>query len=525
MIFDDPNLRKIDQAYIDSLDDIEIAKKLASKLLEDLKEAREKLNENPHNSSRPPSSAEPWVVAQIEEDTGKQEESDPGNEGDSSDSSDEKEADAKKRNRKKGGSRKPGKQKEAEGKGRTQKLSVTGTVIHFAQQCPICDQELTESDFTACTGHYVIDIVMGKEDQPGITLTNTLHIYGDTACACGYVSHTVAHRCAKEEEWDVELTEWHLVGPMLMSLICCLAMRMRLSRRRIGEFLDDWLHLRLSTGTINQCIHEAGRACEPVVEKQLLQELRRASLLQADETSWKQNGKPYWMWVFITVSTVLLIISRRTKETVKRILGDFDGWLMSDGYIAYRDYPKRLRCWAHLQRKGEGLAESLNRKAQEFGEIVLSVLKTLMDAVYDARTRASPAEDLKAKYQRLLEKFRFVCEEYKYFAFQKNGKIYEKTQALAREFLNDWEAIFRVLEHPHLPLTNNEAERILRHWVILRRLCYGTRTKQGSRAVGLLASAIETCRLRKVSPWEYLAETIAERRKGLSPHAIPEPAR
>ena len=78
-----------------------------------------------------------------------------------------------------------------------------------------------------------------------------------------------------------------------------------------------------------------------------------------------------------------------------------------------------------------------------------------MEAVYDARARAGPAEDLKAKYQKLMKKFRLVCEEYKYFASQKDGKIYEKTQALAREFLNDWEAIFRVLEHPHLPLTNN----------------------------------------------------------------------
>ncbi len=83
----------------------------------------------------------------------------------------------------------------------------------------------------------------------------------------------------------------------------------------------------------------------------------------------------------------------------------------------------------------------------------------------------------------LLEELRLACEQYKDFAKEKFGKIYEKTQALAREFLNDWGTIFRVLEHPELPLTNNEAEQILRQWVILRRLCYGTRTKQGSRTI------------------------------------------
>jgi hypothetical protein len=71
-----------------------------------------------------------------------------------------------------------------------------------------------------------------------------------------------------------------------------------------------------------------------------------------------------------------------------------------------------------------------------------------------------------------------------------------------------------VLSHPHLPLTNNEAEQALRHWVILRRISYGTRTPQGSRAFALLASIIDTCRRRNASPWRYLAEVIDRARRG-----------
>ncbi|MGH9799014.1 MAG: IS66 family transposase [Blastocatellia bacterium] len=41
--------------------------------------------------------------------------------------------------------------------------------------------------------------------------------------------------------------------------------------------------------------------------------------------------------------------------------------------------------------------------------------------------------------------------------------FHKPTRDLANEMLNDWEAIFRVLQHPELPLTNNEAERALRH--------------------------------------------------------------
>jgi transposase len=43
------------------------------------------------------------------------------------------------------------------------------------------------------------------------------------------------------------------------------------------------------------------------------------------------------------------------------------------------------------------------------------------------------------------------------------GHAHGKTHELAVEFLNDWGAIFAVLSDPLWPLTNNEAERALRH--------------------------------------------------------------
>lgn len=89
-----------------------------------------------------------------------------------------------------------------------------------------------------------------------------------------------------------------------------------------------------------------------------------------------------------------------------------------------------------------------------------------------------------------------------------------KTRALVRELLNDWDTFWVALDHPELPLTNNEAERALRHWVIARRIGYGTRNAQGSRCVALLASVIETCRQRERSPWGFLAHALPERRRG-----------
>ena len=76
-------------------------------------------------------------------------------------------------------------------------------------------------------------------------------------------------------------------------------------------------------------------------------------------------------------------------------------------------------------------------------------------------------------------------------------------------FLNDWDAVVAFVKNPGLPATNNEAERALRWVVLFRKITYGTRTVESSRSFAAMLSVIETCRLRDVDPWEYIANVIA----------------
>ena len=292
---------------------------------------------------------------------------------------------------------------------------------------------------------------------------------------------------------------------------------MRLSRARVCEFLHDWLGLELSTATVNQCIHEAGRAVAPVVDAEIQATVRNAELLYADETSWKEQGRLLWLWVFTCASATLFIVGRRSREVVRHVLGEaFRNWLMSDGYWAYREIDQRLRCLAHLIRKAHGLEDSLDRTAQRFGTQILHVIETVIAAVYDARG-APPDGGLRDRHAPMVNALLDEC-------LRQADSPHDKTRALARELLNDWDTFWVVLDHPELPLTNNEAERALRHWVIARRIGMGTRTPQGTRVFALLASVIETCRKRQVSPWPYLAEVLRQRRKGLPAPPLPLPA-
>ena len=503
-----------------------VLRQLSIKLLTDLKEARERLKQNSRNSSRPPRSDAPWDREDTEDDeivfdTVPPDPKDPSDSEDQTDSTeDTAEADESKKEPKppqglsEVESRRPGKQPGAPGFGRTQTIRLTQTVEHYPSTCARCDAPLDSTHAQAYTAFDTIDLVWANPEQPGMTLTNTRHTYYEIACACGHCTQEKPHKeTADSFVDDVFLSEWHLVGPGLAALIVCLAYRMRLSRARIQEFLHDWLGLKLSVGTIHATLHESGAAALPV-ETELVEAVRNSGLLHVDETSWPEGSLLLWLWVFSGSDVVAYWIATRSAELLDSVLDSaFQGWLMSDGWFVYRSYAQRLRCWAHLLRKARGLAECLSPEGQRFGKQTQQLLNTLIDAVYAARSQP-PDRPLNETYRQTLADYRATCESLR-------DSTHEKTCALAREMLNDWEAIFQVLTHPHLPLTNNEAERALRHWVILRGICLGTRTENGTRLFAILISVIETCRVRQQSPWIYLAEVIRHRRAGLPVPKLP----
>jgi hypothetical protein len=500
------DLSQLDDAYLAGLEEPSL-RALSAKLLADLKEAHERLEQNPSNSSRPPSSRAPWEAAgQGEDSAASAAGSDVGDGEETAASEGGAESDANEPGASAQGraGRRPG----APGHGRTQSLAVHEERHHHPPLCAACGAPLSPVH-EQCTdsAHYVIDLILPQSGRSGLEAIQIKHLYHARRCACGHLTRAAPADGGEEEGWTVALSERHLAGPMLVALICALSLRMRLSRRRIQEFLADWLGLSLSVASINQCLHEAGRAVAPVVEEQLLAEVRASALLHADETSWKEHGSLLWLWVFTTATTTVFLIGRRSQELLHRVLGSvLRGWLMSDGYWAYRDYDNRLRCLTHLLRKARGLQESLDGQARRFGLALRCRIEAVMDAVYAAR-EGPPPRRLREQHANALNTLLALC-------IQHAEVQHPKTRALARELLNDWDTFWVVLDHPELPLTNNAAERALRHWVIARRISYGTRNPQGSRAFTALASVIDTCRQRGLSPWEYIAEVVRQRRQG-----------
>lgn len=405
--------------------------------------------------------------------------------------------------------RNPGKQPGYQGKWRKTPLIAEQIIPHYPSHCAACNQLEVELSDKPYMGHYVLEL---ETSPSGFRIICQLHHYYQVTCRCGHISQAkpgIGYISEVEGRTrDLKLTEYALVGPMLASFIASLGVRFRMSRVKIQEFLSDWASTQLSVGTIDRCIREAGIACVPVVEE-LVEQLQQADIIHLDETHWYEQGQLCWLWVAISESIAVFHIGSRRKEELSQLICEtFVGWLVTDGYGAYRSHPYRQRCLAHLIRKAIALTGAINQKAAQIGGWILEDLRELIATIAEAGEQSSKV------IRSILSRLHRVCHLGK-------KADHAKLRNLAKEILNDWDAVVAFVENQELPPTNNEAERALRHAVIARNIGFGTRTREGSLAYSSLLSVIETCRLRNLNPWTFIASAIAFGRKGIKPDPIP----
>jgi transposase len=494
-----PELKDIDRTELAAMPREEL-EDLAWRLHELARALANRAGEDSRTSSRPPSSDDPYRRHGKGADR-----AEGGGEPESSAAAPEQ---AGKPNEKK--TAKPaGKRPGAKGHWRSQPIVVSGEAEHAPTVCFRCGAALgPELERRCVSAHDTLELT--RADM-SLQVAATKHVYFAVRCRCGHETVSCpgvgARSPVEGRRRDLTMTERCLVGPMLAAFIAALSLRFRLSRRKIQEFLADWLALELGTATIERCIHEFGLASEPVVE-QLIEDVRAAEIVHLDETPWYQRGALRWMWVAATAVTIVYRIGSRRKEELAALIGEaFLGWLVTDGYAAYRDHPRRQRCLAHLIRKGLALAEGYYGAGSGFGRDLVRDLRRLIERVHDGDANTQAVERLMARIQ-----WNCQCNRY---------EIEKKVRDLAGEILNDWDAVVAFVSDPNLPPTNNEAERALRHAVIARRISFGTRTDEGSRFYAAGLSVIDTCRKRGADPWAYACTLIAAARANLPLPMIP----
>ena len=95
----------------------------------------------------------------------------------------------------------------------------------------------------------------------------------------------------------------------------------------------------------------------------LLDKVRSLPVAHADETSWRNDGIPHWVWYGGNEDlAAYLFQAHRSTEAAQQLLGNhFGGILVADAYAAYNGvHPKeRQSCLAHIKTKAKELEKEL----------------------------------------------------------------------------------------------------------------------------------------------------------------------
>jgi hypothetical protein len=100
-------------------------------------------------------------------------------------------------------------------------------------------------------------------------------------------------------------------------------------------------------------------------------------------------------------------------------------------------------------------------------------------------------------------------------------KVESRSQGALRKAVNYtlkyWDGLTKFLIDPKIPLTNNEAERAIRHAVMGRKSFQGSRSINGADVAATLYTIIESCKKVELDPKDYLKYAVTESAAGGAP--------
>lgn len=254
------------------------------------------------------------------------------------------------------------------------------------------------------------------------------------------------------------------------------------------------------------------------------------AVVGADETWWRLMGergkggdtKRWHVWALCGDDAAFYLLEdTRGASAAEKLLGNFEGIVMCDGYSAYTALEKQggrfklAHCWSHVRRK-------YIEAEQAFPEARVAI--DLVDELFhiDALCPTGPpGDEMRAALR--AERSRPVVAQIE--------KWIRSTQALPQSALRRaieyttgmWTGLTRFLGDSRIPLSNNHTERSLRGPVVGRKNHYGSRSRRGTEAAAILYSVVESAKLAGVEPEQYLYESIRAAHVGkpiLLPHEI-----
>lgn len=423
------------------------------KLEAELAELKAQLKRNSTNSSKPPSSDPPGVVRPSKKSKGKKRGGQPGHQG------------------------------------HHRKLlpsdKVSRTVDVIPPTCDCCGERLHGSDAEPYR-HQVVDLPFIVPDVTEFRL----HVLG-----CSHCGRTTRAKLPS----DVPHGSF---GPRLSAFVAICTSKYHISKRGVREFLADVLGVDLSLGSVSKIEQQVSIAlASPVSEAR--EYVRQRAVVNADETSWRENKRKAWLWVAATrLVTVFVVATSRCAAVAKHLLGEtFKGVLVTDRWAGYSwvGVSRRQICWAHLKRDFQSWVDGGGTGAK-IGRSMLAEVRRLFRLWYRVRDGTLDRASFVKKMRPIQINVGTLLSE---ASWCPTGRV----RGMAKEMLKlEW-AFWTFVETVGVEPTNNFGERQIRHAVLWRKGCFGTDSASGSLFVERTLTVITTLRQQQRNALEFIAAT------------------
>ena len=295
------------------------------------------------------------------------------------------------------------------------------------------------------------------------------------------------------------------MGPGLIAWIAVLSGQFHLSMRKIQQLLLMMCQDTFSLGAISKAQGKTVAWIEPIHE-QVGNHIRQQAVAQADETRHYHGVSIYWMWILTSGPWCYFMTHySRGKKVANFLLRGFRGYLVTDHFGAYNDYPREWRqlCWAHLTRHFRKVAGRCG-DAGDLGQRLL----LLAHALFRTHHRFGHCAEERWRYQRRMSRLRKSFR-----ALLEKGLTLDtcpRTQRQCKNWQRDELMCWTFLKDERIPLTNNWAEAVNRPYVIWRKICYASQSLQGDRFRPMILTVVETAKRMEINPIEFMRSVCAQ---------------
>ena len=362
----------------------------------------------------------------------------------------------------------PGREEGHEGSGRKLTDNVDETKDAEVDKCPDCGGEVSDAGFHDRTIETVV---------PARTKAVKIHVHRYWCHNCKKIVDAPVKDAFPNSRFGVET----------YLLIAFLKGGLGLTYGKIAELLRVAYGLGISKGALPQMLDSLAKEFGDHYGE-LREELRRSPYVNGDETSWRKNGRNWWLWAFVGKwATFYTIEDSRGKRIPKKVLGNaYKGTVGSDFLGAYNYVGGSWqKCDVHLRRDLKETAKE-KRKGSEFLAFKKK-LKRILDDGKRLKGRERRLSILSAGKAHLECRVIALCDE-----GWRDPDCKRLIKRLRRHSVN----MFTFLVKEGVTSDNNVAERAIRPAVIMRKNSYGSRGDKGIVTTPILLTTIQTCKMR-----------------------------